>query len=151
MKVKWKLYKIGLLLFSMLKTDIAQTYLRLPLRQRGADNVYLLVWSSWKVNIAENCTAEWGCRLGWAPWNLSCLEFKFDDTRLSYWHKNKIGGIEIFFLLLPDFANFLPSWPAQFWWDSQQGRELAKSGSNKKKFQFCQSYSCVNRKVRYTT
>ena len=22
--------------------------------------------------------------LGWAPWNLSCLEFKFDDTRLSY-------------------------------------------------------------------
>ena len=23
------------------------------------------------------------CRLGWAPWNLSCFEFKFDDTRLS--------------------------------------------------------------------
>ena len=21
--------------------------------------------------------------LGWAPWNLSCFEFKFDDTRLS--------------------------------------------------------------------
>ena len=20
------------------------------------------------------------CRLGWAPWNLSCFEFKFDDT-----------------------------------------------------------------------
>ena len=37
------------------------------------------------------------CRLGWAPWNLSCLEFKFDDTRLSYWLQNKIGRIEIFF------------------------------------------------------
>ena len=34
------------------------------------------------------------CTLGWASWNLSCLEFKFDDTRLSYWHKNKIGRIE---------------------------------------------------------
>ena len=52
--------------------------------------------------------------VGWAPWNLSCLEFKFDDTRLSYWHKNKIGRIEIF-LLLPDFANFLPCWLAQFY------------------------------------
>ena len=38
------------------------------------------------------------CTVGWAPWNLSCLEFKFDDTRLSYWHKNKIGRIEIFFV-----------------------------------------------------
>ena len=40
-------------------------------------------------------------------WSLSCLEFKFDDIRLSYWFENKIGRIEIFFLL-PDFANFLP-------------------------------------------
>ena len=39
----------------------------------------------------------WGCLLGLTLWNLSCLEFKFDDTRLSYWHKNKIGRIEIFF------------------------------------------------------
>ena len=35
---------------------------------------------------------------GWAPWNLSCLEFKFDDNRLSYWHKNKIGRIHFFFV-----------------------------------------------------
>ena len=77
--------------------------------------------------------------LGWAPWNLSCLEFKFDDTRLSYWHKNKIGRID-FFLLLPDFANSLPCWLSQQNWASQQGRKLAKSGSNKKN-QFCQSYS----------
>ena len=33
-------------------------------------------------------------------------------------------------------------------WDSQQGRELSKSGSNKKN-QFCQSYSYVDRKVCY--
>ena len=32
----------------------AGTYLQLPLGQLGASNVYLLVLSSWKVNIAEN-------------------------------------------------------------------------------------------------
>ena len=37
---------------------MAQTYLQLPLRQWGADNVYLLVLFSWKVNIAENHIAE---------------------------------------------------------------------------------------------
>ena len=29
-------------------------YLQLPLRQWGAGNAYLLVFSSWKANIAEN-------------------------------------------------------------------------------------------------
>ena len=38
----------------MLRTDIARMYLQLPLRQLDAGNVYLLVLSSWKVNIAEN-------------------------------------------------------------------------------------------------
>ena len=28
------------------------------------------------------------CILGWAPWNLSCLELKFDDIGLSYWQKS---------------------------------------------------------------
>ena len=32
--------------------NFAQTYL--PLRQWGAGNVYLLLLSSWKVNIAKN-------------------------------------------------------------------------------------------------
>ena len=71
--------------------------------------------------------------VGWAPWNPSCLEFKF-DTRLSYWHKNKIGRI-VFFLLFPDFAKSLPCWLAQFCWHSQQGRKLAKSRSNKNKIE----------------
>ena len=31
--------------------------------------------------------------LGWAQWNLSRFEFKFDDTRLSSEYKNKIGQI----------------------------------------------------------
>ena len=31
----------------------SQTYLRVPLRQWGGSNVYLLVFSSWKVNIAK--------------------------------------------------------------------------------------------------
>ena len=39
---------------------MALTYLQLPLQQWGAGNVYLLVFSSWKVNIAENPIA--GCR-----------------------------------------------------------------------------------------
>ena len=38
----------------------AWTYLQLPLRQWGAGNVYLLVLSSWKVNIAENPIAIMG-------------------------------------------------------------------------------------------
>ena len=40
--------------------DNARTYLQLPLRQWGAGNVYLLVLSSWKVNIAENPIAVMG-------------------------------------------------------------------------------------------
>ena len=36
------------------------TYLQLPIRQWGAGNVYLLVLSSWKVNIAENSIAVMG-------------------------------------------------------------------------------------------
>ena len=47
------------------------------------------------------------------------MEFKFDDTRLSYWHKNQIGRIEFFCFVFPDFANFLPCWLAQFCWYHQ--------------------------------
>ena len=42
------------------ETNQARTYLQLPLRHWGAGNVYLLVLSSWKVNIAENPIAELG-------------------------------------------------------------------------------------------
>ena len=42
------------------KWNLAQTYLHLPLRQWGASNVYLLVLSRWKVNIAENPIAVMG-------------------------------------------------------------------------------------------
>ena len=38
----------------------AQTYLQLPLCQCGDGNVYLLVLSSWKLNIAENPIAVMG-------------------------------------------------------------------------------------------
>ena len=43
-----------------LSQDFAWTYLQLPLRQWGAGNVYLLVFSSWKVNIAKNPIAVMG-------------------------------------------------------------------------------------------
>ena len=42
------------------KAYLAWTYLQIPLRQWGAGNVYLLVLSSWKVNIAENPIAVMG-------------------------------------------------------------------------------------------
>ena len=42
------------------KEYIAQTYPQLLLRQWGAGNVYLLVLSSWKVNIVENPIAVMG-------------------------------------------------------------------------------------------
>ena len=71
--------------------------------------------------------------VGLTLWNISCLEFKFDDTRLSYWHKNKIGRIENFFCCFLTLLIFCPvSW-VSFAETSQQGRKLAKSGSNKKK------------------
>ena len=38
------------------------------------------------------------CILGWALWNRNSFEFKFDDTRLSSYYKNKIGPIRIFFV-----------------------------------------------------
>ena len=40
--------------------NLAQTYLLLWLWQWGDGNVYLLVLSSWKVNIAENHIAAMG-------------------------------------------------------------------------------------------
>ena len=90
--------------------------------------IILVIWSIFKHVRLSYQLPNW-----WAPWNLSCLEFKFDDTRLSYWHKNKIGRTG-FFLLLLDFANSLPCWLSQQNWAGQQGRKLAKSGSNKNDF-----------------
>ena len=66
-------------------------------------------WNSW---------GHWSCwqlirnlviyTLGLTLWNLSCLEFKFYDTRLSYWHKNKIGRIEISFCCFLTLLIFCP-------------------------------------------
>ena len=44
----------------LLLSTLARKYLQLPLRQWGAGNIYLLVLSSWKVNIAENPIAVMG-------------------------------------------------------------------------------------------
>ena len=46
--------------FGTLVRDMAQMYLQLPLRQWDAGNVYLLVLSIRKVNIAENPIAVMG-------------------------------------------------------------------------------------------
>ena len=71
----------------------------------GLNTVWnLRVLEHWLAKLSTNQNAQYSqatlqrCRLGLTLWNLSCLEFKFDDTRLSYWHKNKIGRIEIFFV-----------------------------------------------------
>ena len=55
-------YSFGLRSFDTqsVSRDLAGTYLHLPLRQWGAGNVYILVLSSWKVNIAENPIAMMG-------------------------------------------------------------------------------------------
>jgi hypothetical protein len=44
----------NILLIKNSETRLARTYLQLPLQQWGAGNVYLLVWSSWKVNNGKN-------------------------------------------------------------------------------------------------
>ena len=90
--------------------------------------------------------------LGLTQWNLNSFEFKFDDTRLSSWYKNKIGLIETLFCC---FLTLLCLCPVgclsleKFSWDSQQGRDRATSGSNKIKFQSDQYYSYIIRKVWY--
>ena len=103
---------------------------------------YFMKWKLSLSHLLQVCTL-----LGWAPWNLSCLEFKFDDTRLSYWHKNKIGRIEIYFccfltlLILCPFGCLSKTEPT--------GQKISKVRKQQKNFQFCQSYSNVNRKVWY--
>ena len=54
-----------------------------------------------------------------------------------------------FFLLLPDFANFLPCWLVSAKLTQLTGQKISKVRKQQKKFQFCQSYSYVNRKVWY--
>ena len=56
------------------------------------------------------------------------FQFKFDDTRLSLQYKNKIGPI-IAIIIAYNVAKSLPCWL----WDSQQGRDFATPGQNKKK------------------
>ena len=43
-----------------------------------SDNLFLRI-------LNEALCIHWNmvCKVGWAPWNLSCFESKFDDTRLS--------------------------------------------------------------------
>jgi len=50
----------GLLCYKSETRQQAQMYLQLPLQQWSAGNVYLLVLSSWKVNIDENPIAVMG-------------------------------------------------------------------------------------------
>jgi len=56
---------------------MAPTYLQLPLLQLGANNVYLLVFSSWKVNITKNPIAVMGLqiRLGMFWASDACWKF----------------------------------------------------------------------------
>ena len=71
--------------------------------------------SQWLLQVRKlllKKKSELAWKLGWALWNRNSFEFKFDDTRLSSYYKNKIGPIK-FFLLHPDFANSLPCWLSQ--------------------------------------
>ena len=81
------------------------------------------------------------------------MEFKFDDTRLSYWHKNKIGRIEIFFGCFLTLLILCPvgclSKTEQAKLSKPTGQKISKVRKQQKKFQFCQSYSYVNSKVWY--
>ena len=71
--------------------------------------------------------------LGWAPWDLSCFEFKFDDTRLFSCYKNKIGPIEIFVCYILTLLRICTIKPSE----------------GNKKIQLGQSYSYVMRKLWY--
>ena len=49
-------------------------------------------WRNTFMMVYTLCLLLPPCSLGLTPWNLSCFEFKFDDTRHSY--KYKIGPIK---------------------------------------------------------
>ena len=49
-------------------------------------------FSCWKFTLKNQILAL--CKVEWALWNPYSLEFKFDDTGLSSWYRNKIGPIE---------------------------------------------------------
>ena len=88
---------------------------------------YIILFQSCLVIIAPNESQEHKPRikcmltkicefissLGLTQWNQNSFEFKFDDTRLCSWYKNKIDPIE-FFLLRPDVAKSLLCWLFQF-------------------------------------
>ena len=66
-------------LVTFLYGSMARAYLQLPLRQWGAGNVYLLLLSSWKVNIAEKPH----CRNGVVDtFELYCSHTIINDNRL---------------------------------------------------------------------
>ena len=78
-------HALGILLPYM--DRLARTYLQLPLRQWGAGNVYLLVLSSWKVNIAKN-----HCRNGVVDkFGLFIKTFQF-----FYWWKVYWQSVQLF-------------------------------------------------------
>ena len=71
--------------------------------------------------------------LGLTPWNLSCFEFKFDDTRLYSWCKNKIGPIEISLCCALTLLSLCPVGClrlAFLHWDSQPGRDATNRNFN---------------------
>ena len=50
----------------------------------------------------------------YGQWNLNSFEFKFDDTRLSSWYKNKIGLIEKKNCYGLTLLSLCPVWLSQF-------------------------------------
>ena len=61
----------------------------------------------------------------------------------------RLTELNFFFCCFLTLLIFCPVGWVSFTETSQQFRKLAKSGRNKKKIQFCQYYSYVNRKIWY--
>ena len=109
------------------------------------------------MSDSKNLRHNWHCycdfriiflaySLGLTLWNLSCLEFKFDDTRLSYWHKKRIGRIKNFFV-----ASWLCLFSALLACSvllrRPTGLRISKVRKQQTKISILQSYTYVNRKV----
>ena len=66
-------------------------------------DVAYIFWISWRKKektLKDRSLYLSACTLGLTQWNLSCFEFKFDDTRLSSWYKNKIQNYFGFIVLI---------------------------------------------------
>ena len=114
-----------------------------------------MIWciEIWKSKVEKISCETPKCKWIRAQWNLSRSELNLMTPDFPHnYYQNKIGTIKIFACCVLTLLSLCPGGCLSLEklnWDSQQGRDLATSGRNMKKFQLRQSYSYIMRKAWY--